>query len=90
MEQPQAIGRALCFGGRLSLDTANLGGLQSQVDKLKDISSILLVGVGSSFNAASYGAKLFKHAGVFANVSAMDSNSTEDSDFKQFTKKSQK
>jgi glucosamine--fructose-6-phosphate aminotransferase (isomerizing) len=90
MEQPQAIGRALCFGGRLSLDTANLGGLQSQVDKLKDISSILLVGVGSSFNAASYGAKLFKHAGVFANVAAMDSNSTEDSDFKQFTKKSQK
>jgi len=90
MEQPQAIGRALCFGGRLSLNTSNLGGLQEHVEKLKDISSILLVGVGSSFNAATYGAKLFKHAGVFANVAAMDANATEDSDFKQFTKKSHK
>mmetsp|Transcript_30487 Transcript_30487/g.61183 ORF Transcript_30487/g.61183 Transcript_30487/m.61183 type:complete len:705 (-) Transcript_30487:1543-3657(-) len=90
MEQPQAIGRALCFGGRLSLDTAALGGLQDHVDKLKDISSILMVGVGSSYNAASYGAKLFKHAGVFANVSAMDANAAEDSDFKQFQMKSPK
>jgi len=90
MEQPQAIGRALCFGGRLSLDTAALGGLQDSVDKLKDIKSILLVGVGSSFNAATYGAKLFKHAGVFANVAAMDANATDDSDFKQFTKKTPK
>ena len=90
MEQPQAIGRALCFGGRLSLDTASLGGLQENLDKLKDISSILLVGVGSSYKAAIYGAKLFKHSGVFASVSAMDANATEESDFKQFTKKSQK
>lgn len=90
MEQPQAIGRALCFGGRLSLDTASLGGLQDNIDKLKGISSLLLVGVGSSFNAASYGAKLFKHTGVFTTVSAMDANATEDSDFKQFTKKSPK
>ena len=90
MEQPQAIGRALCFGGRLSLDTASLGGLQDNIDKLKGISSLFLVGVGSSFNAASYGAKLFKHAGVFTTVSAMDANATEDSDFKQFTKRSPK
>jgi len=90
LEQPQAIGRALCFGGRLSLDTAALGGLQEHVNTLQNISSILLVGVGSSFNAASYGAKLFKHAGVFANVVAMDANATEDSDFKQFKMKSSK
>jgi glucosamine--fructose-6-phosphate aminotransferase (isomerizing) len=37
MEQPQAIGRALGFGGRLSFDTATLGGLDEQYDKLKDI-----------------------------------------------------
>lgn len=37
MEQPQAIGRALGFGGRLSLDTATLGGLDEQYEKLKDI-----------------------------------------------------
>ena len=90
MEQPQAIGRALCFGGRLSLDRASLGGLQDNIGKLKDITSILLVGVGSSFNAATYGAKLFKHAGVFASVSALDANATDDYDFKQFTKKQPK
>jgi hypothetical protein len=37
MEQPQAIGRALGFGGRLSFDTATLGGLDEQIDKLKNI-----------------------------------------------------
>ena len=87
LEQPQAIGRALCFGGRLSLDTASLGGLQDRVDKLKEVNSILLTGVGSSFNAASYGAKLFKHTGVFDNIAAIDANATEDSDFRQFTMK---
>lgn len=37
MEQPQSIGRALGFGGRLSFDTATLGGLDEQYDKLKDV-----------------------------------------------------
>ena len=37
MEQPQAIGRALGFGGRLSFDTATLGGLDEQYEKLKNI-----------------------------------------------------
>ena len=82
MEQPQAIGRALCFGGRLSLDTATLGGLDANYDRLKGIDSMSVVGCGSSFNAANYGTKLLRHAGVFANVSAMDANSAEDSDFR--------
>jgi glucosamine--fructose-6-phosphate aminotransferase (isomerizing) len=82
MEQPQAIGRALCFGGRLSLDTATLGGLDAKYDKLKDIDSISVVGCGSSINAALYGTKLLRHAGVFTNVAALDANSADDSDFR--------
>jgi len=82
MEQPQAIGRALDFGGRLFLDTAWLGGLDANYDQLKNIDSISVVGCGSSFNAATYGAKLLKHMGVFANVTAMDANSTQESDFR--------
>lgn len=82
MEQPQAIGRALCFGGRLSLDTATLGGLDEKYDKLTGIESMSVVGCGSSFNAATYGTKLLRHMGVFANVSAMDANSAEESDFR--------
>lgn len=82
MEQPQAIGRALCFGGRLSLDTATLGGFDARLEQLKKIEHLTIVGCGSSFNAATYGAKLMRHTGVFTNVSAMDGNSTTESDFK--------
>jgi len=82
MEQPQAIGRALGFGGRLFLNTATLGGLDANYDQLKDIDSIAVVGCGSSFNAATYGAKLLRHMGVFANVSVMDANAAEESDFR--------
>jgi glucosamine--fructose-6-phosphate aminotransferase (isomerizing) len=82
MEQPQAIGRALGFGGRLFLDTAMLGGLQDKYEKLKNIENLLVVGCGSSFNAASYGTKLLRHTGVFTNVAAIDADSTEESDFR--------
>jgi glucosamine--fructose-6-phosphate aminotransferase (isomerizing) len=82
MEQPQAIGNALCFGGRLFLDHATLGGLDNNYEQLKDIESLSVVGCGSSFNAAVYGTKLLKHAGVFTSVTAMDANTTDDADFR--------
>jgi glucosamine--fructose-6-phosphate aminotransferase (isomerizing) len=82
MEQPQAIGRALCFGGRLYLDLATLGGLEANYENLKDIDSLTVVGCGSSFNAATYGTKLLRHTGVFTNVMAMDANSAEVSDYR--------
>ena len=44
--------------------------------------SIALVGCGSSFNAAMYGAKLMRHTGAFAAVSAMDANSADEYDFR--------
>ncbi|KAL3797958.1 hypothetical protein HJC23_013196 [Cyclotella cryptica] len=83
MEQPQAIGRALGFGGRLSFDTATLGGLDEKYDVLKNIDSISLIGCGSSYNAAIYGTKLMRHSGAFTNVTAMDANSIDDADFRR-------
>jgi len=82
MEQPQAIGKALGFGGRLFLDTATLGGLDSNYDRLKNIESLSVLGCGSSYNAAMYGAKLLRHMSVFTQVSACDANATEESDFR--------
>jgi glucosamine--fructose-6-phosphate aminotransferase (isomerizing) len=82
MEQPQAIGRALGFGGRLSFDTATLGGLDEKIDLLKNIDAISIIGCGSSLNAANYGTKLMRHTGAFTSVSSMDVNSTDDSDFR--------
>lgn len=81
MEQPQAIGRALGYGGRLFLDTAILGGLQNEYQKLKNIDNLVVVGSGSSFNAACYGTKLLRHMGVFTNVAALDADTTEECDF---------
>ena len=82
MEQPQAIGRALGFGGRLFMDTAVLGGLMDKYDKLKNIENLIVVGCGSSVNAANYGTRLLRHTGAFANVATMDADSTEESDFR--------
>jgi glucosamine--fructose-6-phosphate aminotransferase (isomerizing) len=61
MEQPEAIGRALCFGGRLSWETVFLGGPDSQKDRLSRIQHMIIGGCGSSLNAAKYGELLFKH-----------------------------
>jgi fructoselysine-6-P-deglycase FrlB-like protein len=44
--------------------------------------SISLVGCGSSYNAAMYGAKLLRHSGAFTAVSAIDANSADESDFR--------
>ena len=82
MEQPQAIGRALGFGARLFLNTANLGGLTEKYDQLRQVDSLSVVGCGSSFNAAVYGTKLLRHSGAFTNVNAMDANSASESDFR--------
>lgn len=82
MEQPQAIGRALGFGGRLFMDTAVLGGLMDKYDKLKNIENLIVVGCGSSVNAANYGTRLLRHTGAFANVATMDADSTEECDFR--------
>ena len=74
MEQPQAIGKALGFGGRLYLNAATLGGLDSNYDRLKNIESLTVLGCGSSFNAANYGARLLKHMNTFTQVSAADAD----------------
>ena len=64
------------------MDTATLGGLDSNYDRLKNIESLSVLGCGSSYNAAMYGAKLLRHMGVFTQVSACDANATEESDFR--------
>lgn len=61
MEQPEAVARALGFGGRMSWDKVYLGGLDANKEKLARLENIILAGCGSSLNAAKYGEKLFKY-----------------------------
>lgn len=80
-EQPEAIGRALGFGGRLMADKITLGGLEKMSNKLAGIDFLTLCACGTSLNASRYAEKLMKHLGSFDVVHSMDAAEIEPSDF---------
>jgi len=80
-EQPEAIGRALGFGGRLMSDKITLGGLEKNEEKLAKVDFLTLCACGTSLNAARYAEKLMKHLGSFDVVHSVDAAEVEPSDF---------
>jgi len=80
-EQPEAIGRALGFGGRLMADKITLGGLEKMAEHLSTIDFLTLCACGTSLNASKYAEKLMKHLGSFDVVHSMDAAEVEPSDF---------
>jgi len=80
-EQPEAIGRALGFGGRLMADKITLGGLEKMSDKLAQVNFLTLCACGTSLNASRYAEKLMKHLGSFDVVHSVDAAEVEPSDF---------
>lgn len=80
-EQPEAIGRALGFGGRLMSDKITLGGLEKKADKLATVDFLTLCACGTSLNASRYAEKLMKHLGSFDVVHSLDAAEVEPSDF---------
>ena len=81
LEQPEAIARALGFGGRLSSDRVLLGGLDSNLEKVSKVKHMTLSACGTSLNAAKYGERLMKTLGSFESVCSMDAAETEAKDF---------
>lgn len=81
VEQPEAIARALGFGGRLSSDKILLGGLDSNLESLAKVKHMTLSACGTSLNAARYGERLMKHLGSFDSVACIDAAETEAKDF---------
>jgi glucosamine--fructose-6-phosphate aminotransferase (isomerizing) len=81
VEQPEAIARALGFGGRMSSQKVLLGGLDSNFDKMSQIRFMTLSACGTSLNAAKYGERLMKHLGSFDSVVSIDAAETEAKDF---------
>lgn len=72
-EQPQCILNSINLGGRIMNSTdIKLGGLEHCIDILKEIDNIILLGCGSSFNAALYGLYYFKYLCNFNIVQAFD------------------
>eukprot|EP00618_Florenciella_parvula_P031911 CAMPEP_0119468558 /NCGR_PEP_ID=MMETSP1344-20130328/2258_1 /TAXON_ID=236787 /ORGANISM="Florenciella parvula, Strain CCMP2471" /LENGTH=656 /DNA_ID=CAMNT_0007501039 /DNA_START=11 /DNA_END=1981 /DNA_ORIENTATION=- len=72
LEQPEALARALGFGGRLSEDRVYLGGLDRQRERMAKISTMILAGCGTSLNASIYGAKLMREYEAFDTAMSMD------------------
>ncbi len=88
MEQPEAIARALGYGGRLSSDNVYLGGLDNNFEKLSKIKFMTLSACGTSLNAAKYAEKIMKSLQSFEHVIAMDSAETSEKDFPKTDPKS--
>ena len=60
-EQYEASIRAISFGGRLLDDNeVKLGGLNEQKKYLKEIENLILLGCGTSLNAANYAKSMFR------------------------------
>jgi len=72
LEQPEAIARALGFGGRMSDTRVFLGGLDRQKDRMKSIENLVMTGCGTSLHAAMYAAKLMREFEAFRTVTAVD------------------
>lgn len=73
MEQPEAISRALNFGGRILDDTrVKLGGLEQQTDILTNIRHLVIAACGTSYHAALYGARLMRSLNAFDTVQVID------------------
>lgn len=88
VEQPEAIARALGYGGRLSSDQVYLGGLDNNKDKLAQIKFMTLSACGTSLNAAKYAEKIMKSLESFEHVVAIDSAETSGKDFPKTDPKS--
>ena len=72
MEQPEAIMRAISFGGRLYDNNVRLGGLESNKSTLCSINNIIILGCGTSLHAGLIGAEYFKDLCNFFSVQVFD------------------
>lgn len=79
-EQPEAIARALSFGGRLAADKISLGGIDKNFHRVSGIKHMTLAACGSSLNAALYGERLMKQLGSFDRVTTIDAVEFEEDD----------
>jgi len=81
IEQPEAVARALGYGGRLGSDKIFLGGLDKNFAQVSKIKHMMISACGTSLNAARYAERLMKNLGSFDSVYSIDAAETETKDF---------
>ena len=80
-EQPSTILNNINLGGRLLNDReVKLGGLETMAAELRTARHVILLGCGSSYNAALYGATFMKQLCNFITVQAIDASELQPSD----------
>lgn len=73
MEQPEAISRALNYGGRIFDDSrVKLGGLDGQKDILLGVKHLVIAACGTSYHAALYGARIMRELKAFDTIQVVD------------------
>jgi glucosamine--fructose-6-phosphate aminotransferase (isomerizing) len=72
-EQPNIVTNAINKGGRIKNESeVKLGGLEKQIDILKTVQNIIIVGCGTSYFAGMYGMYFFKQICNFNTVQVFD------------------
>jgi len=80
-EQYESSIRAISFGGRLmSDDLVKLGGLSSHTAELKQAEHLILLGCGTSLNAAKHAVQYFKDLTNLITITAFDGSEFLESD----------
>jgi glucosamine--fructose-6-phosphate aminotransferase (isomerizing) len=73
LEQPEALSRALNYGGRFGSDgKVKLGGLEANSERLLSIRHLLIAACGTSLFAGMYGAALFRSLRAFDTIQTVD------------------
>ena len=80
-DQPSKILSCLNFGGRILDDsTVKLGGLDKNINTLKEINNIVLLGCGTSYHSCMYGREFLKKICNFNSIQIFDGADFEDND----------
>ncbi len=86
-DQPRSILNAYNQGGRIkNRSEIKLGGLDSNFDKLKDIQHIILLGMGTSYNAGLLGEDYFKRICNFTTVQTINAGEFTELNIPKFGK----
>lgn len=82
-EQYESSIRAINFGGRITENKVNLGGLSLHTEKLKNIKHLLILGCGTSLNASNHSVEFFKELCNFVSVQTFDGSEFTSNDIPQ-------
>lgn len=81
-EQPEALARALNYGGRMfGDDNVKLGGLSENEEALSNVKHLIIAACGTSLFAGLFGSYLMRAMASFETVQVVDAAEIEDSNF---------